>query len=171
MAKHDWPTIRREYVEGFDKDGRIHRPSLREIAARHGVDATMVRHRARAEGWSKARHNFDSKAAQARETARVRVLAAEGAAFDRRMLRVAGGLVDLVERAREAVAATDDAIDHLELARLCQAARHAQVIAKIALGEAPGGDDLPALPGSGALAATVRVIYDRQPLPGAVSEG
>lgn len=170
MAKHDWPTIRREYVEGFDKDGRIHRPTMRELAARHNVDAGKLRGRAGVEGWTDARRTFAAKASQAREAERVAEMGRLGAAFDRTMLDFADDYMRLVGRAKrnlDRVALPDE----LAVMRIGQAARHAQVIAKIALGEAPGGDDLPALPGSGALAATVRVIYDRQPLPGAVSEG
>lgn len=170
MAKHDWPTIRREYVEGFDKDGRIHRPTMRELGARHGIDETNVRRRAKVEGWTAARHEFTTKAAQAREAERVAEMGRLGAAFDRTMLNFAHDYMRLVGRAKRNLDGVD-LPDELAVMRIGQAARHAQVIAKIALGEAPGGDDLPALPGSGALAATVRVVYDRQPLPGAVSEG
>ena len=170
MAKHDWPLIRREYVEGFDKDGRVHRPTMRELGKRHGIDEANVRRRAKSEAWTAARHEFGTKAALAREAERTAEMGRLGAEFDRTMLDFAHDYMRLVSRAKRNLDGVD-LLDELAVMRIGQAARHAQVIAKIALGEAPGGDDLPALPGSGALAATVRVIYDRQPLPGAVSEG
>lgn len=163
MAKHDWVTIRREYVEGYDDGGHVLMPTMAVLATRHNVAPAMVRREAMAGKWADDRNTFLTKVKQAREEKRTTLLATEGAAFDKRMLRFSAALMKLIDRSRRGIGMAKGAPDPLELSRVGLAARHAQTIAKVALGESDA--DIP-LPAPGNLVATIRVAYQKVPLPG-----
>jgi len=166
-GRHDWGRIRQEYVEGIDVDGRIARPSLRQLAARHGVVGSKVRARAAREGWRAERGMFLDRVKEKRAAARVDALALDGAAFDRRAFEIAEGLAALAQRALRRMSGAEACPDMIQLVRLGQAARHAQALAKVALGESDP-DEVPVLPTGGiavAATTTVRVVYERMPLP------
>lgn len=166
--KRDRPNygiIRQEYVEGYDLDGRIFMPSLDELADRHNVNRTNLGKRAGKQGWRAERLAFATKVRLERQKARGAELGKEGAAFDRRMLRFAVGFMKQIERAQRHVRSSKVAPDHLELSRLGQAARHAQSIVRVALGEENPDDTPVPLPVPGQTTTTIRVVYERQPLP------
>lgn len=87
MAKHNWPVIKAEYIEGIEENGARKYPSYSELAEKHGIRADSIRRRAAHDRWLDERHIFASKLQQVRQTKKVEVLASKAAEFDAKALR------------------------------------------------------------------------------------
>jgi hypothetical protein len=162
-TKHDWPSIRRDYVEGIDRDGVIVYPTMDEVAERHKVMPNRVREQAAKRGWFADRERLQARIAQARETKRAVVIGRAGADFDSKVLRFAGRLLGDVERTRKRLTRKDANVDPLELSRIGLAARHCQTLAKVALGEEIGDDGVPLpLPAPGSELPTAIIVQYRK---------
>lgn len=64
----DWVKIKAEYIEGYpDGDGTFRLPSLNEVAAKHGLNASYVRLRSSKGGWAVEREQWQSRRAEIRK--------------------------------------------------------------------------------------------------------
>lgn len=171
MAKHDWIAIRQEYVEGYDEGGHLHYPTMDELAARHRCSPPLLRERGSNEDWVGDRDKFRTRVVREREAKRSTLLANEGAAFDAACMRFAADSLAIIEKARtqhitRKVRGRVAKYDPLELQRLMTAARQAQTIGRVALGEIDVDVLLPPPPaGSAQLTTTIRVAYEKVPVP------
>lgn len=52
-AKHDWHTLRKEYIEGIDDgNGTIYYPTVAQLAERHGISNQLIVNKASREKWT-----------------------------------------------------------------------------------------------------------------------
>lgn len=84
MARYDWPTIKRRYVEGvYDQQQRVHQwPSLAEVAAHFGIGQNRIREKSADEGWVEARRQWQAQVEATRQQARANALAKSGVQLD-----------------------------------------------------------------------------------------
>jgi len=99
VAKHDWPTIRKDYVEGIEQDGKLTWPTMEAIAVKYGIEGPMLRMHASKQKWTDLRDKYHTKQLHARQDARVKAVATGAAKFDAKILQAANGLADLLVRA------------------------------------------------------------------------
>lgn len=84
-----WDEIRREFVEGWDVNGDIHLPNLRELSERHDVGYVRVRERSAKERWKDRRDAMQIKVTQERQKKRALGLAKNAIEFDEKAHNVA----------------------------------------------------------------------------------
>lgn len=142
-TKHDWETIRREYVEGWQNGEGRHLPSLEELGKKYGIHPGNIRRKAAEDGWVDARNTFDAKVVRAREKKASELLAHYAVTFDRRVLTVAERLVELIARSLAPyeipeIGPPRPPPDSLILRRLAGALKNAHEVAQRALGQTPG---------------------------------
>lgn len=174
---HNWPFLRAAYCQGYDApDGTHHKnPTLKDMSRDFNVSVNMLRDRSRKEKWSAHRRDFIESVVQEQTERRIETLGSAGAEFDSRCLVIANSLmdrcdqmlVDLYAKAKAKKNPTD--VRPIDLVRVGQAYRLAQMMGKIALGEQGGSDSLvnPLLPPDEAhttKASFVRVVYERTPI-------
>lgn len=85
-AKHDWETVRRNYIEGIEKPDSEERwyPTLKELAELHKIAPVMVRQRSSEERWPSHREAANMIATQERQRKRARMVAKNALDFDER---------------------------------------------------------------------------------------
>jgi len=155
MAKHDWPTIRKDYVEGIEQDGKLTWPSMEDLAEKYGIGGNDYRNRASKEGWVEQRGKFRARQVQVRQTAKVSAVGNGAAKFDLKILGIAQMMAD---RLTTMMAGMDEAKDPEPYRKAAAALVNVQRAGRIALGEPADG---PPGPG-GQLLGTVliRVVRD-----------
>jgi len=135
-VKHDWTTIRNEYVEGIEQNGKILWPTMRGVAAGHGMDGTVLRLRAAKEKWADLRNQYKAKQLHARQTARVKIVANAGAKFDSKILGIAQMLA---ARLTVMMGEMDQTHDPEPYRKVASALVNVQRAGRIALGEPADG--------------------------------
>lgn len=155
MAKYDWATLRREYVEGdFSGEAEKPFPALNAIAQRHGVAKAYLRRRAAREQWSVERERFAAKVQQMRREAKAAALSEAGARFDQRTLHAANLGMDIICDCLDRLDNVQDATKDqplpsgIEIQRLMMALRINQQIVNVVLGKPDSGLDLRPIPGT-----------------------
>ena len=89
MAKHDWETIRREYIETTNNEDR---PSLQSLASKYGVSFSHIQRICAKEKWVEQSKIYARKLNDERVSQKVTSLASEQTKFDADILIVARGL-------------------------------------------------------------------------------
>lgn len=89
MKKHDWRKIKILFIEGYNNNGKIVFPTLRELSERCGVNYSYLKHYAGKENWTQQRETYSAKLALKRLEKKSGLLANEGAEFDFRTLELA----------------------------------------------------------------------------------
>ncbi len=138
MRRIPWEEIRREYVEGTERDGARVYPSQRDLASKYDVEISTIGRRAKREGWAVAREVFASRVLAERQRKSVDMLSDEGSALDLSAFQIAqAGL------ARISAAVGDKEqrpMDADEINKLSSAAQRFHQMGRLALGEDAGKD-------------------------------
>jgi hypothetical protein len=139
--RRDFASIKAQYVQGVEKDGKRVLPSLDDLAKAHGCNASNLRKRAGREKWAAARRSFAAKVQQETETKKADVIATKASALDtdaadiaERALRIIRKEVLAMEAAKEAGGGRSR-VDRARLAELLAAAKQAQAVGRLALGQ------------------------------------
>jgi hypothetical protein len=114
----DWPSLKREYVEGVPRGDRIEYPTLREVAERCGARAELVRQRAAREQWRFEREQYRARVERERQDRRARAIGEQAAQFDADALRLAQGALVAVGRRLGAMLAEGRILDRAETSEL-----------------------------------------------------
>jgi hypothetical protein len=138
-AKHDWPRIKKDYVEGIPNDGGHDWPSLDDLAVKYGAGRSALRMQASKDGWTDLRRQYQTKVDQTRRTKRAEKLGSRQAEFDSRVMRVADTqLAMIVRKMNEMNAPGGDgampSVDPSVMIKLARALRDIQAVGRIALG-------------------------------------
>lgn len=136
MAKHDWPTIRKDYVEGIEQDGKITWPTLEALAEKYDIRTGDYRTRVSREGWTSLRDKFRARQGQVRQSARVKAVANGAAKFDAKILGIAQTMAD---RLTTMMAGMTEAQDPEPYRKAAAALVNVQRAGRIALGEPADG--------------------------------
>jgi hypothetical protein len=124
--------IERDYVEGYILDGKIHYPSITEVADKYDLSDTIVRNRCRSKNWDAARKAFMEKIEADRKLERAAKRVELLAEIDDTCLKLArAGLSYVAMHFNDRRA---DGIDSITLKNLATAAEKWQKIACNSLG-------------------------------------
>jgi len=122
--KHDWPAIKRRFIEGVLPNGAEPTDpsrewlSLKETASRENVSYDLIRTRSSEEQWFEQRENFQMRLARARQAKRIQELSNKSYEFDESTLKVAqmgvtvvtARMAEIVREIAEARARRDNAL-------------------------------------------------------------
>lgn len=160
QRKHDWPTIKAEYVEGTeDDDGNRIYPSGQVVAKKHEVNYGTLRNRIAKEGWVQERDLFMTKVEEARIEKKINVLAGKSAAFDSKGLKVAEGGLGLVGAKMQRGAQDLDRLSAADIAALSTAAKNYHQMGRLIL-----GDSTERIDGAGPLVGNkIEVVFVNSP--------
>jgi transposase len=135
--------IRKQYVEGIVRENGVReKPSMRELAQKHGVTANTICRWSRKNGWAVQREKFQERLSKQINTKRVDKLADKATTFDGECLSAANEVLqEVTRRLQEHLKAIQGDEDAEELAvyhlrELSQAALNGQKLGRLALGEA-----------------------------------
>ena len=144
MAKHDWFSIKTEYVEGIVNDeGNRAFLSLEETAKKHGCPFGYLRQKCAKDGWIHERNIFLQKIEQARKDKKSDKLAGKSADFDLKCLKVAEVGISHVARHFQLAAEEKKPVTAGKLAALAAAHKNFQQIGRLALGDSTEKIDKP----------------------------
>lgn len=126
-----WDDIKREYVQGTERDGNRVYPSQRDLAEKYGMNNSTIGRRAKAEDWSVQREIFASKLQAECKQKTIESLSDEGSQFDLSAFRAANAGVKRVEEAmtKTAPMSPDD------MTKLASALKTFHQVGRLALGE------------------------------------
>ena len=138
MARHNWPTIERDYVEGID-DGNGNRkyPTQRDLGEKYGIDPATIGKRAKRDQWAIKREQFHSKISEKRQQKTAEVISEEGCDFSLKCYNIAGKLADRIARM-----ADEMDCDAKSLNALTSALKNVQSVADSTLGDNQASDVL-----------------------------
>ena len=138
MARHNWPTIERDYVEGID-DGNGNRkyPTQRDLGEKYGIDPATIGKRAKRDQWAIKREQFHSKISEKRQQKTAEVISEEGCDFSLKCYNIAGKLADRIARM-----ADEMDCDAKSLNALTAALKNVQSVADSTLGDNQASDTL-----------------------------
>jgi vacuolar-type H+-ATPase catalytic subunit A/Vma1 len=133
--------MRKEFIEGVEKDGKRHYPSIDELVNTYNVSRATAYRRAKDEDWQRAKNQFHTKLQQEQEEMRISSLVAESKRLDSNSLQIAQAMLGRVGRALQRAAEREqqtgeNAMTPQELRELSHVTANAQKIGKLALGEA-----------------------------------
>lgn len=141
MAKHDWPTIKRHYVEGWEKAAdadipwpTIHWPSMEELGASFGIAASRVRDNAGKGNWAEERGAFVAQTGRKRAELVASARAAEAVKFDAKVYSAVALQINAILLKLRSFG--DNPADAPALAQLANALRTAHATGRAALGDA-----------------------------------
>lgn len=82
MAKHDWRTIEKEYIEGLTVEGKLTYPTQSELSTKYNIDPATIGRKAAKEQWLVKREIFVSKTSEKRQEKKAETISDEGSKFD-----------------------------------------------------------------------------------------
>lgn len=146
MAKHDWPVIKSEYIQGIADSTSVIYPTYEELAKRHGLSAGYLRAKAGRENWSEQKALFIAKMEQKKIENRSDKLASQQSEFDFEIFKTTKNLLAYAKARmnklnRELQSNTDFLPSLNEIDQLAKIIKQVQDIGKRALGEDPSGND------------------------------
>lgn len=146
MKKHDWPTIKSEYVQGIVTEGRIEYPTYEELAKRHKVSFGYLRKRAAIENWTEQRNIYIAKLEQKTLEKKTDKLAAQQADFDYEIFQTTKNLFAYIKAKMNNInrdIQVNEVLPALtEIEQLTKTLKQIQEIGKRALGEDPAANEI-----------------------------
>ena len=129
--KIPWGDVKREYVQGVERDGKRVYPSQYDLAERYGVSQSSIWRKAKAENWAVEREIFAVRVQSECSQKTIDSLSDEGSQFDLSAFRAANAGVKRVEEAmtKTALMSPDD------MTKLASAPKTFHQVGRLALGE------------------------------------
>ena len=148
MVQINWASIRTDYIQGTECNGRHVFPSYRWLAIENRVSYTTVARHGHAENWPSERNQFAIKLRSLRDAKRAEALAEEAAELDRLCLAAAKRQIRII-RAMLADAVEIDKqgrpifrISPKDLNSLARALRESQEVGRLAIGQPLSADQV-----------------------------
>jgi hypothetical protein len=143
MAKYNWETIKRQYIQGIKKeDGNKTYPSYEDLSELHGPSKSTISSHSTSDPdgpWEEQRERYLKKVEQKVEEKKSEIEAENIVEDDlqceslgRKLIKIIGKKLDLLEKKLDA----DEWVSGIEILNTSSAARNAQEIIKTSQGEA-----------------------------------
>lgn len=134
MARRDWDTISRQYIEGIEKDGARKYPTMRELCEQHGIAVGAMGKKAKTDQWAVKREMFASKVATACEQKKIEVLSDEGSSFDLQCFNAAGKAIVMITNKLNKIG-PDGFVPIDDLRTMSSALKNLQLVGRLSLGQ------------------------------------
>lgn len=136
MAKHNWEAIKEEYTHAPDEKTR---PTLEELAEKHGCSASYLREKSSRERWKVEAERYLQTVSDKRQEKKSTALAGDLADWDLKCFNAAqAGLSQIfagLKEAHELVQQGEQPLSFKQLDEMSKALERLQKIGKTALGE------------------------------------
>jgi len=97
-CKHDWTSIKRDYVEGhFDKKNKLVWATLSQLAEKYNVPYTYLRQVSSEQKWSIEKQNYRTNYEHSKQEEKIRYLAKKAAKFDVKCIAIAEAGIHQIE--------------------------------------------------------------------------
>ncbi len=136
MARHNWDQIKKEYVEGIQKDGQLVYPSQGDLSAKYGIDPATIGRKASKDQWSVQREIFVSKVSEKRQEKKADIISNEGSQFDLDCFNAAKEGMDKVQTMIAKQLLPED------INKLSAALKNFQAVGKASLGDKDSNADV-----------------------------
>jgi len=87
--KHDWESIKKDYVEGVEGEDGLTFPTLINLSEKYNVPMSTLTKRSSMEDWQTERNIYRKKIEDARRDKQAEVMASRAANFDSEVLKIA----------------------------------------------------------------------------------
>lgn len=126
-----WDIVKRQYVQGVEKDGKRVYPTMRDLADKYECNVSTVGRHAKAEDWAVQREIFANKLQTECKRKTIEVLSDAGSDFDLKAFRIAqAGLKRIQDALEGEVPMLPEDVN-----RLASASRTFHQTGRLALGE------------------------------------
>jgi len=129
MARHNWEQIKKEYVEGIKKDGRLIHPTQSEISAKYNIDPATICRKAKKDQWDVQKEIMVNKISIKRQEKKVEIISDEGSQFDLDCFNAAKNGMDKVQAMIGKQVLPED------INKLSAALKNFQTVGKVSLGD------------------------------------
>lgn len=133
--KIPWDEIRKKYITGIEREGKIEYPSQRELAKEYGIDPSIIGRRAKKEGWREQRQIYISKLSAEGQQRKIEEISERGVQFDLECFDIS---FEAVKKIKEIIKNGEKK----DLISLSQALEKYQKVGKSALGEKTGEENI-----------------------------
>ena len=138
IARHNWPAIEKDYVEGVDDGyGNRHFPTQRELSEKYHIDPGQIGRRAKLDQWSIKRQAFNSRIAEKRQAVLAETISEEGLDLNLQVYNTAQTLIERINKYAE-----ENDPGPRELNSLANALKSCQSIVDSSLGENKGTEEV-----------------------------
>ena len=134
MARRDWDSISRQYIEGIEKDGVRKYPTMRELCEQHGITIGALGKKAKQDQWAVKREMFANKVQTACEQKTIEAISTEGSSFDLKCFNVAVKATEILEH-KISKTGPDGFFLIDDLNKLSATLKNLQIVGRLALGE------------------------------------
>lgn len=136
MAKYDWETIRKQYIQGKrQEDGTKHFPTLQELCNEHGCALGTIGDRAKKEDWKTRRRKFSEKIEKKVEEKKSEIEAEDIVESDENFESTGEKLRLLVDKKIDIFLENPTDVRAYDIKNVGDALRSAQEVVKTAQGE------------------------------------
>ena len=129
MAKYDWRTIEKEYVEGLTIDGKLTFPSQAELCRKYNISTTQMCNRVNNGQWNIKREIFSNKVATLVQEKKAETISDEGSRFDLDCFNTAKAGTEKV------ISLLANTVNYDDLNKLSTALKNFQTVGKNSLGD------------------------------------
>jgi len=134
----NWEIIRQDYIQGYEKNGKLCYPSMRDLAEKYGIDVAVIGRRAKKEEWVAKREIYINKKSVRSQQKAIEKYSEEASEFDLKCFIGARSILEATESTIEALSKKEEPLNEKELRKLrviTEVRLNAQKEAKIAIGE------------------------------------
>ena len=133
--KIPWNEIRKKYITGIEKDGKIIYPSLRDLAGEYSIDISLIGRKAKKESWKEQRQIYVNKLSTEGQQKKIEEISERGVQFDLECFDIS---FEAVKKIKEIIKNGEKK----DLISLSQALERYQKVGKSALGEKTGEENI-----------------------------
>jgi len=138
--KIPWEDIKREYIQGVEKEGRRIYPSQRDLAKKYGIDPAVIGRKASKDSWLTQRQIFISKLSAETQQKTIDEISDEVSQFDLECFKISQKGIAHINSYFKNAKERGISLTRAALLELSQALRRFQEIGKCAVGEKTGSE-------------------------------
>jgi len=138
MKKINWEIIRKDYIQGYKKEGKLYYPSMRDLSKKYKVDISNIGKQAKRDEWVAKRKIFTNKLTTKRQQKAIENFSDETSKFDIECFVGARDIIKITKTTIEEYKKGTNVLNHQEiknLKSLTEIRLNAQKEAKLSLGE------------------------------------
>jgi tryptophanyl-tRNA synthetase len=165
QKKINWEIIRRDYIQGYKKEGKLYYPSMRDLATKYNISASGLMGKASKNEWAAKRKIYQSKIRANIEQKSIENFSDEASKFDLECFTGARDIIKITKKNIEDFKKRKETLNRQEiknLKSLSEIRLNAQKEAKLSLGEATDKGELKIIDAKRKLIDKINSIASRE---------
>jgi len=143
QKKINWEIIRKDYIQGYKKEGKLYYPSMRDLSKKYGIILSVIGEHASKNEWVAKRKIYQNKKRTRTEQKSIENFSDEASKFDLECFIGARDIIKITKESIEEFKKRKEVLKSQEIKNLkglTEIRLNAQKEAKLSLGESPEVD-------------------------------